>query len=72
MENDMDGNELPNPLLKAGDVARVLNISKAFAYHLMNSGKLPTVRIEGARRVRLVDLQRYIEENTYHSHFEEI
>ena len=50
-------------LLKASDVAEILNISKAFAYKLMQSGALPTVRIEGARRVRAEDLDAYIDEN---------
>ena len=57
--------ELKNPgkLLKAIDVAHVLNVSKAFAYQLMQKGSIPTVKIQGARRVRQEDLLRFIEEN---------
>ena len=50
-------------LLKASEVAELLNISKAFAYQLMNKGELKTVAIGAARRVRPEDLHRYIEEN---------
>lgn len=53
-------------LLKASDIARILNISKAFAYQLMQKGDIPTVKIGGARRVRPEDLERYIQENISH------
>jgi excisionase family DNA binding protein len=55
--------DAPIKLLKAIDVARILNVSKAFAYQLMRKGVIPTVRILGARRVRLEDLRRFIQEN---------
>ena len=51
-------------LLKATDVARILNVSRAFAYQLMGRGEIPTVKILGARRVCLEDLEQYIIENT--------
>lgn len=54
----------PDKLLNARQVAQRLNISKAFAYKLMQMGKIRTVKIEGARRVRQEDLESYIEENT--------
>ena len=54
---------LPEPLLKATDVAEVLNISRAFAYKLINTGKLRSVVIGTARRVRLIDLERFIQES---------
>ena len=63
MSMDMNEEMLPERLLKAGEVAEILNISKAFAYHLIRQGKLRSVAIEGARRVRRVDLEAYIEEN---------
>lgn len=53
----------PESLLKASQVARILNISRAFAYQLMQKGVIPTVKILGARRVRSEDLSRFIEEN---------
>jgi excisionase family DNA binding protein len=50
-------------LLKGNDVARVLNISRAFAYQLMRQGEIPTVRIGNAVRVRREDLLAYIDHN---------
>ena len=50
-------------LLKAEQVAEILNISKALAYRLMQSGEIPTVCIGKARRVRPSDLQCYIAKN---------
>jgi len=54
---------LPERLLKAVEVAEILNISRAFAYQLMKRGKIRTVTIEGARRVRPEDLNRFIEQS---------
>lgn len=50
-------------LLTALQVAIRLNISKPFAYKLMASGDLPSVKIGSARRVRPQDLEKYIEDN---------
>jgi excisionase family DNA binding protein len=47
-------------LLKAVDVARILNISKAMAYRLIQQREIPVVRISHAVRVRLPDLETYI------------
>ena len=48
-------------LLRAVEVAEILSISRAFAYRLMQQGKIRTVYIEGARRVRPQDLDQYIQ-----------
>ena len=53
----------PPKLLKAVQVAEILNVSRAFAYQLMQKGLIPTVKILGVRRVRLKDLDRFIQEN---------
>jgi excisionase family DNA binding protein len=50
-------------LLKGNDVARLLNISRAFAYQLMRQGEIPTVKIGNAVRVRKDDLLAYIDYN---------
>ncbi|HEY9078077.1 MAG TPA: helix-turn-helix domain-containing protein [Anaerolineaceae bacterium] len=53
-----------NPyLLKATEVARILNISRAMAYLLMQRGEIRTVRISSAVRVRREDLDQYIQDN---------
>jgi len=49
-----------NTLLKAKDVAEILQISRAMAYALMQRGEIPTVRIGKSRRVRPEDLIKYI------------
>ena len=50
-------------LLKATEVARILNISKSMVYRLMKNGKIPYVRINQAFRIRPEDLDKFIEEN---------
>jgi len=52
-------------LLKARDVAEILQISRAKAYYLMLRGEIPTVRIGKCRRVRPEDLILYLKNNTY-------
>ena len=54
-----------NTLLKAKDVAEILQISRAMAYNLMQRGEIPTVRIGKARRIHPEDLIKYIESNTF-------
>ncbi len=51
-------------LLRATEVAEILNVSKAFVYQLMQKGLIRTVRIGASRRIRLDDLTRFIEENS--------
>ncbi len=50
-------------LLKATEVAEILNISKSMAYRLMQTREIPTVCIGTARRVRPADLHNYINTN---------
>ena len=52
-------------LLKAADVAKMLNISRAMTYQLMQSGKIPVVRINSALRVKPSDLKRFIESQRF-------
>jgi len=51
-------------LLKAVEVAKILNISKSMAYRLMQQKKIPTVRIGKAVRVSMESLTAFIENNT--------
>jgi excisionase family DNA binding protein len=63
----MTGNSMreksPSRLLKAREVARRLNVSKAMAYRLMQRGEIRCVRIGTAVRVRPTDLTAYIQAN---------
>jgi excisionase family DNA binding protein len=47
-------------LLKATDIARILNISKALAYRLLQQGEIPAIRINNTVRVKPSDLEDYI------------
>ncbi len=58
--------QINNRLLKASEVAVILQISKSQAYRLMMT-ELPCVRFGSATvRVRAQDLQVYIETHTDH------
>lgn len=48
-------------LLKVPEAAEVLRLSRAKVYELIKSGALPSVRIDGARRVRVSDLRAYVD-----------
>ena len=50
-------------LLRATEVAQILNVSRAFAYRLMQHGMIRTVAIAKSRRVRPADLQDFINKN---------
>ena len=52
-------------LLKPNEVAGLLSISRSFAYHLLQTGAIPTVRLGKACRVRPQDLAEYIEHNLH-------
>lgn len=47
-------------LLKIPEVAARLGISRAKVYELMGSGSLPSVRVDGCRRVRTEDLLAFV------------
>ncbi len=47
-------------LLKASEVARILNISLSMVYKIIQEGKLPSIRLGKAIRIRLVDLESII------------
>jgi predicted site-specific integrase-resolvase len=68
MENSSQIRNLPESLLTAVEIAGILHISRAFAYQLMQRGKIRTVCIEGARRVRPEDLRQYIQINLQPTH----
>jgi excisionase family DNA binding protein len=61
LENTNEGFLLEEKLLKAVDVAKVLNISRALSYRLLESGQIPTIRINRTVRVKLSDLKNFIE-----------
>jgi excisionase family DNA binding protein len=52
-------------LLKPNEVADLLNISRSFAYHLLQTEAIPVIRLGKACRVRPQDLTEYIENNLH-------
>lgn len=56
-------NNLDPWVLTPEQVAEVLSLSRSTAYHLIETGELPSVRIGRLRRVRKVDLERWVEEH---------
>jgi excisionase family DNA binding protein len=51
-------------LLKLPQVAEILQVSRTQAYRLASTGELPSIRFGGQTvRVRVDDLQKFIEEN---------
>jgi len=51
------------PLLKAAEVAKILNISRSLVYRLIHTGEIPHIRINQAIRVHQDDLKNFIEGN---------
>lgn len=54
-------------LLRASEVASILNVSRSLAYRLMKQGDIPSIRINRVVRVRPSDLKVFIEENRVES-----
>ena len=52
-----------NRILKTKKVAKILKISRSFAYLLMQSGQVPTVKIGRVCRVQPQDLADFIDRN---------
>ena len=48
-------------LLTGVEIAKILNVSRAFAYQLMRENRIPTVRIGRVVRVRESDLNFFID-----------
>lgn len=52
-------------LLKPEEVAAILGVSRSYSYSLLQTGKLPAVRIGRACRVRPQDLEEFIKQNLH-------
>ena len=50
-------------LLSPNDIAKILRISRSFAYHLLQKGAIPVVRLGKSVRVRPKDLEVFILSN---------
>ena len=61
--NDLQNSIDPEKLLKAQEVAKILQISRSLAYRLMQHGEIPSVRFHQSIRVRQKDLEAFIKQN---------
>ncbi len=61
-------NSLPIQLLTGEEVAKILRISRAYAYQLMRRGDIPTIRLGRRVRVSYDSLVKFIQENNKHGH----
>ena len=52
--------EIMEKLLRCGDIARLLNISRSKAYFLVQSGEIRSIRIGASVRVQPNDLKDYV------------
>ena len=60
----MDASEIfSEKLLKATDVAEILNISRSMTYRILQTGQIRSISIGEARRVRPGDLADFINRN---------
>jgi excisionase family DNA binding protein len=48
-------------LYRVGEVAHYLSLSRSKTYELVRAGHIPSVRIDGVRRVRGADVIAYVE-----------
>ena len=54
---------MQQPLLTSDEVAKMLKVSRSYAYLMMKRGDLPIVHVGTVIRVRPKDLERYINDN---------
>jgi excisionase family DNA binding protein len=47
-------------LLKPADISKILGVSKSFAYQLIRTGEIVSLRMGKAVRVRPTDLEAYV------------
>ena len=59
---EMNPKEVIPKLLRAQEVADILNIGKSTAYSMMQHGDIPSVKVRGSVRVRPEDLANYIQQ----------
>ena len=58
--------ELTEYLMSPEEVRQHLGLSRTYTYRLLAAGAIPCVRIGRLRKVRPVDLERFIETNLEH------
>ena len=61
VNREMGRNEF-SCLLKASEVAVILNVSKSFVYKVINNGTLKSLKLGKSKRVQYTDLLSFIED----------
>jgi excisionase family DNA binding protein len=59
---EASNNQFTN-LLTGEEIAKILHVSRAYAYQLMRQKQIPTVKIGRSVRVRPGDLEQFISTN---------
>jgi excisionase family DNA binding protein len=60
MSSQHGDDQVSRLLYRVADAAVALSLSRAKVYELISSGALRSVRIDGARRIRAVDLEAFV------------
>jgi len=48
-------------LLKPEEAAAALGIGRSKLYELLSAGRIPSVKVDGSRRIALADLEAFVE-----------
>lgn len=60
-----EGNLMEEKLLyRVGEVAAYLSVSRSKLYELVRTGRLPSVKIDGIRRIRGRDVMEFVDSHT--------
>jgi putative molybdopterin biosynthesis protein len=54
---------MQQPLLTSDEVAKILKVSRSYAYLMLKRGDIPAVHVGSSVRVRPEDLELYINSN---------
>jgi excisionase family DNA binding protein len=64
VQNDVQQDTgLPTRLLRIEEVADILQVSRSYCYQMVQRNEIPSVRLGRTRRIRVQDLEGFIEAN---------
>ncbi len=62
----MHQSQEPEKLYTAAELAKILKVSRSFAYNLMRIGEIRHVRLGRLRRIRQSDITEYVKKQVNH------
>ena len=68
MSVGIDTEEKTEHLLSPEELSGVLGLGRTSTYAILSSGAIPSVRIGRLRKVRRVDVEKFIEDRLEHGH----